>query len=71
MDEQKEKALAKLSRAFRSAKEAGLVFFGMDGSLLALDVNDYKTDQDLTEYGNNVELVTVNTHKTYKDSGGW
>ena len=74
---EQEKALGSLERAFAKCKKANLVFQGMDGALLVFDADEYSklTAADpivMQQYlpdGNQGE--EVNTYNCYKDSGGW
>lgn len=77
LNEKQKKALTSLSRAFDKCKKASLCFQGMDGSLLVFDADEYNRltasksicEQQYADEGNQGEMVE--THKTYRDSGGW
>lgn len=75
MNAAQEQALAALTRAFAQAQKAGLVFLGMDDSLLAFDRAEllaagYQEDPHAAMWAlDQGELV--DTHGTYLDSGAW
>lgn len=79
MTEEQFAALAALSRAFRQADRAGLVFVGMGGRLLAYDRKALLGDEDARNltgdefYARQMALgqgERVGTWRTYLDSGG-
>lgn len=74
MNKKQTQALAQLARAFAACRKAEISFVGMDDTLYAYDaaeLNKAKETRDLYEAQQFCEDETVNTHKTYLDSGGW
>lgn len=81
MDKEQEKALKSLERAFLKCKKVGIYFYGMDEDLHAIAKD--KADESLQtkeEFGTaidhlhislNKEGVLVNTHGSYRNSGGF
>jgi len=77
LTDKQRKALESLSRAFNACKKAGLVFVGMDNSLLAFEKSWHA--QATTEYSiceqqyieNGFQGYSVDDHGCYLDSGGW
>jgi hypothetical protein len=66
------RALAVLGKAFAGCKAAGLAFYGVDGNINAIDAGLAPQGLVITERVDlSVHLVEVNTHGTYRDSGGW
>lgn len=76
-----EVALKNLESAFRDCARVGLVFIGMDSSLLAFDHEELKKagyyNVDQAGYAPHNAMnklnqgITVDTSKSYLDSGGW
>jgi len=66
-------ALRVLSSAFKLCGDAGLAFFGMDSALLAVDATRVPIGTPLvsTSLRERDSFIEVNTHGTYRDSGGW
>lgn len=81
MNEEQLKAIKSLERAFKKCKEANIAFYGMGGELYGISEN--KEDTSLNEPGKqytcndnlhsslNTNGITINTHKSYRDSGGF
>lgn len=78
MTEKQEFAIRMLESAFRGCKAAGLVFVGIEDTLMALPAKMLDTDprQSTTAesvvqiINEGVSKVNVNTHGTYRDAGG-
>ena len=80
MNNEQEKALKSLERAFKRCKKTGLVFFGMDGDVIAYDEKSYREIYNENECGYETQQKLSNSYKTsytvdtcgaYIDSGGW
>ena len=72
----KTKALRQLERAFKRCRKAGLVFYGMDDTLIAYNgreltalMKEHGDQQEAHRYVD--EFHDVDTAGAYKDSGGW
>jgi hypothetical protein len=82
MNSKQTSALKELEAAFKKCKAAKLAFFGMDGGILAFDAEYIdsalsRPNSDLCSLQSddneefNDRSVNVNTHRTYRDSGGF
>ena len=77
MNDKQIKAIQSLERAFKKCAKANLAFQGMDGSLESWDADDYTErtkhdsicEQQYIKDGD--QGYRIDTHETYKDSGGW
>lgn len=80
---EQKKVLIKLERAFAECAKHGICFYGIDDELLALSAEaeaegDASMDMGmgLVDMSGSIPgfqgiLEHVNTHGTYRDSGGW
>ena len=80
MNNEQEKAVKSLERAFKKCKKVGLIFYGMDGEIKAYDkklfikiYNESEDDYDTQKKLSNSDETsyTVDMSKVYIDSGGW
>ena len=78
MNYEQTRAIKSLEQAFKKCKKANLAFHGMDGCLLVWDATEEKAltcngesicEQQYKINGN--QGNKIETHNTYKDSGGW
>lgn len=81
LNKKQAEALAQLEAGFKACAAAGLVFYGMDRSLLAITKKNeaeigfnkrFECFANLCGTREQTEWITdIDTSETYQDSGGW